>query len=59
MPKTTTTTVSVNKANGQVYLTIPRALASAMGWAHGTKVRFEVAGKDRLMLIRTEVEDEA
>lgn len=52
MPKTTTTTISVNSSNGQVYLTVPRALASAMGWGHGTKVRFEVVGKDRLVLVR-------
>lgn len=56
MPKTTSTTISVNSSNGQVYLTVPRALASAMGWGHGTKVRFEVAGKDRLVLVRTEDE---
>jgi antitoxin component of MazEF toxin-antitoxin module len=42
---------SVQETNaGQIFITLPRKLADAMNISKGSEVKFEVAGKNKLML---------
>lgn len=52
MPETTRTTVSQNK-NGQYQVTIPKALADAIGLA-GEKVEWEIESSRKLSLERVD-----
>ena len=54
MPKTTTVTVQENKTNGQKILYIPKALADALGWGQGTKVRFDILSAKALKIEKVE-----
>lgn len=54
MPRTTTTTIQVNKRNGQVFITVPKSLADALGWGQGTKVKFTVLSAKSLKIEEVE-----
>ena len=54
MPKTTTVTVQENRRNGQKILYIPKALADALGWGQGTKVRFDILSAKALKVEKVE-----
>ena len=41
--------VWVNK-RGQVFVTVPKAIAESLGWTKGTPVFWEIMGKDKLKL---------
>lgn len=49
-------TVWVN-SRGQATVTIPKALFDALSWKHGTKVDWEIMGKDKLKLERIKNRD--
>lgn len=38
--------------NGQYFLTLPKGIVKAMGWAKNNEITFEIMGKDKLKLER-------
>ena len=44
--------MKIQKNDDQYFLTLPKKIVEGMGWQKGDEVRVDIAGKDKLVLVK-------